>query len=136
MKKKEHLTQDGLNKIVAIKSSLNNGLSESLNTAFPDIVPVNRPVVLNQEIRDLNWIAGFTSGDGCFWIGISKKSSLKVGESVQLGFKLTQHIRDEALLRCLIDVFGCGYITKRQSRPNLCEFTIQNNSALIEKVLL
>lgn len=135
MKKKEHLTQDGLNKIVAIKSSLNNGLTESLNTAFPNIVPANRPVVLNQEIRDPNWVAGFTSGDGCFWIGISKKSTPKPREYVQLGFNITQHARDEVLLRSLIDFFGCGSIMNRPSRPDFRDFSVQNNSAILETII-
>jgi hypothetical protein len=45
MNRKEHLTMEGLRKIVAIKASLNLGLSESLNKAFPNITPVPRPVV-------------------------------------------------------------------------------------------
>lgn len=40
---KEHLTQEGLRKILAIKASINLGLSESLKAAFPDIKPVSRP---------------------------------------------------------------------------------------------
>jgi hypothetical protein len=135
MKEKEHLTQDGLNKIVAIKSSMNKELSESLKTAFLDIVPVLRPLVENETIPHPNWIAGFTSGDGSFWVGISKKSTPKPGEYAQLGFKLTQHIRDEALLRSLIDVFGCGFIINRPSRPNIREFVVQSNSAIQEIII-
>lgn len=57
--RKEHLTSEGVNKIVAIKSSLGNGLSEGLKAAFPDIVPVSRVKVENQEIQDSNWLFGF-----------------------------------------------------------------------------
>jgi hypothetical protein len=32
----------GLRKILAIKASINNGLSDVLKVAFPGIVPVNR----------------------------------------------------------------------------------------------
>ena len=35
---KEHLTYDGLRKIVAIKASMNLGLSEKLKEEFPDVV--------------------------------------------------------------------------------------------------
>ena len=38
MLKKEHLTIEGLHKIVAIKSATNLGLSEELKLAFPDVV--------------------------------------------------------------------------------------------------
>ena len=40
---KEHLTEEGLRKIVAIKASMNMGLSEELKTAFPNITPQDIP---------------------------------------------------------------------------------------------
>jgi hypothetical protein len=36
VKRKEHLTPEGLHKIVAIKASINNGLTETLKSAFPN----------------------------------------------------------------------------------------------------
>lgn len=39
---KEHLTEQGLRRIVAIKAAMNLGLSDKLKEAFLDIVPVNR----------------------------------------------------------------------------------------------
>jgi len=50
--RKEHLTEEGLAKIVSIKASMNRGLSEELKVAFPNTLPVPRPVVENQEIKD------------------------------------------------------------------------------------
>ena len=41
----EHLTLEGLRKIVAIRASMNRGLSDKLKLAFPDVVPVERPIV-------------------------------------------------------------------------------------------
>lgn len=35
MNRKEHLTSEGLQKLVAIKASMNRGLSESFKAAFP-----------------------------------------------------------------------------------------------------
>ena len=52
--RKEHLTIEGLRKIVAIKASMNLGLSEELKKAFPDIVPALRPLVVDQKINDPN----------------------------------------------------------------------------------
>jgi len=49
---KEHLTDEGIKKIVAIKSSMNRGLSEDLCTAFPNLKPVPRPLVENKIIPD------------------------------------------------------------------------------------
>ena len=52
IKNKEHITNDGLRKIVAIKASMNLGLSDKLKLAFPDLVPVGRPLVENPKILD------------------------------------------------------------------------------------
>lgn len=45
LNRKEHLTIEGLKKLVAIKASMNRGLSDALKAAFPDITPVPRPKV-------------------------------------------------------------------------------------------
>jgi len=50
--RKEHLTAEGLEKIVAIKASINLGLSDVLKTAFSKIVPAKRPVIKDQKIFD------------------------------------------------------------------------------------
>ena len=39
MRRKEHLTLEGLRQIIAIKAAMNLGLSEKLQLAFPDVVP-------------------------------------------------------------------------------------------------
>jgi len=44
-KKKEHLTIEGLHKIVAIRASMNRGLSDKLKSAFPNVVTVPRSIV-------------------------------------------------------------------------------------------
>jgi hypothetical protein len=51
---KEHLTKDGLRKILAIRASINNGLAGRLKAAFSDIIPVQRPLVNLEEISDPN----------------------------------------------------------------------------------
>jgi hypothetical protein len=52
MNRKEHLTTEGIKRIVAIKSSINLGLSEELKAAFLEIVPIQRPLIQNQKIQD------------------------------------------------------------------------------------
>jgi hypothetical protein len=44
---KEHIKEEGLHKIIAIKASMNLGLSDSLKGAFPSIVPAQRLKVEN-----------------------------------------------------------------------------------------
>ena len=50
MNNKEHLTYEGLNKIVSIKASINKGISDELKVAFPQCIPVMRPIKVNPKI--------------------------------------------------------------------------------------
>lgn len=47
IKNKEHLTEEGLYQIVAIKASLKLGLSSELTSAFSNVTPMVRPLVQN-----------------------------------------------------------------------------------------
>ena len=60
VKKKEHLTLQGLRETLALKASLNLGLSDEIKAAFPDITPHGRPLERNQKIPNPNWLVGFT----------------------------------------------------------------------------
>jgi hypothetical protein len=49
---KEHLNKEGLNNIVSLKASLNNGLSNELSTYFPQVkegnkIKVDFPYIIN-----------------------------------------------------------------------------------------
>jgi hypothetical protein len=52
MEKKEHLTIEGVQKIINLKASVNKGLTDELKIAFPKTIPIQRPLVVNQIIRD------------------------------------------------------------------------------------
>jgi uncharacterized alkaline shock family protein YloU len=57
MNTKGHLTSEGLQKIVNIKASMNNGLSgmsSELKEAFPNIVNIPRPLIDSFKIQDPN----------------------------------------------------------------------------------
>jgi hypothetical protein len=57
-------------------------------------------------------LAGFTSGEDSFGINIYKTNT-KLGIAIKITFILTQHIRDEQLMRNLIEYLDCGSIYKR-----------------------
>ena len=46
---KEHLTEEGLRKIVAIKAAMNLGLPDKLKEAFPDVIPVQRSLITGSD---------------------------------------------------------------------------------------
>lgn len=48
-----HLTQEGLEKLVLIKASLNLGLSKQLEAAFPNVIPENKEFY-DHKISDPN----------------------------------------------------------------------------------
>ena len=49
MKRKGHLSYEGLRQIVAMKAAMNLGLSDKLQVAFPDVVRVEIPIVAMPE---------------------------------------------------------------------------------------
>ncbi len=65
---KVHLTEDGLQQIINIRASMNTGLSDLQKSEFSNYNLVARPIISSTEILDPNWIAGFASGEGCFFL--------------------------------------------------------------------
>jgi LAGLIDADG endonuclease len=106
MDKKDHLTMEGIKKIISIRASLNKGLSPLLINHFPKLVPCERPQVETPETFDPFWILGFVEGEGCFYVKTKKLANNKLGFT--LFFILSQHSRDRKLLISLIKYLGCG----------------------------
>ena len=106
MDKKDHLTMEGIKKIISIRASLNKGLSPVLINHFPKLVPCERPQVETPETFDPFWILGFVEGEGCFYVKTKKLANNKLGFT--LIFILSQHSRDRKLLISLIKYLGCG----------------------------
>lgn len=76
---KEHLTKEGILKIVSLKASLNRGLSEQLKAAFPDNNPAIRLTDFSINIPDCLWLSGFASGEACFLVGTAKCKGYTTG---------------------------------------------------------
>lgn len=131
IKHKKHLTPEGLQELVNIKASMNEGLSDELKTSFPDTIPVPRPLIRNQEIQDPNWLAGFTSAEGSFMIKTRKSSAYK-GYSVILVFKLAQHRRDLELMTKLADYLDCGHYYPYLEAG---DFTVTRISDITDKII-
>lgn len=131
---KEHLTQDGLQKIVAIRASMNKGLTEELKLAFPNTEPKPRPVLIYQQVKDPWWLSGFTEGEGCFMAPISKSSSHLSGLQIQLKFHLTQNLRDIKLLEGFVDYLGCGKYVSYQGQ-NWGNYLVAKFPDIYEKII-
>ena len=119
---KEHLTEDGLQKIIAIKASMNWGLSEELKKAFPNVVPVVRPLIKNHPRSsgpDPYWLSGFTSAEGSFMIAIKKSPTHSLGYLVHLELVITQHQRDGLLIKSFPYYFQCGRVENLKNKATV-----------------
>lgn len=129
MNNKEHLTMEGLNKIVSIRASLNKGLSPLLSKHFLDVVPHERPKVEILKTFDPFWFLGFVEGEGCFYVKIANIATDKY--IISLKFILSQHSRDRLLLNSLIQYLGYG---KLEETPIIARLVITKIED-IQKVL-
>ena len=134
MNQKEHLTIEGIQKIVAIKASMNLGLSDELLVAFPDVKPVSRPWINENKIKDPNWLAGFISGEGSFFFEIYE-SKTRIGSAVRLKFLISQHKRDINIMKSLPDYLGCGQYVLAPSGYNHGEYIVSKLSDINEKII-
>jgi len=116
---KEHLTIEGIEKLVSKKASMNLGLSDELKKSFPNVINVNRPLVVDQIVKDPNWISGFVDADGCFFIQVQKVNNTKV----TLKFLVSQHSRDKALLENIKNYLGVGRI-ETNVEASVCHYVV------------
>ena len=98
---------------------MNLGLTDALKVDFPKTVPVIRPLVKITEEIHPQWLSGFTTGEGCFFINIDKSSSNIIGYQVFLLYALTQHSRDRKLWEIIKEYFGCGKVKESSTRINI-----------------
>jgi hypothetical protein len=77
-------------------------------------------------------MAGFTSGEGCFYIKLEKIGSTNSKTYFKANFSLGQHAREEQLLSRSIDLFQASNVSKH---GNYYEFIITKVGDLFTKVL-
>jgi hypothetical protein len=140
IKQKQHLTPEGFERILALKYNLNKGLPEELKQAFPNVVPVPRPVFEFNGIPDPFWVAGFVSGDSSFFVSM-EKSTNNLGKRVRLVFGTGLHIRDKELLVGMAKFFSNLEPISKESRVHSSELNsvallqIKNNFDIENKVI-
>ena len=81
-------------------------------------------------------MAGFVTGEGCFLVQMSKYGKGKL-DGVSLSFKVSQHLRDELLLRSFISFFGCGLFNyhNKNSKSESGVFIVRKFSDIYDKIL-
>lgn len=59
---------------------------------------MEKPILNTIWNINYNWVAGFFSGDGCFFIDIFKSKTSKLNYAIKLRAIIGQHYRDESSL--------------------------------------
>ncbi len=134
MSSKEHLTNEGLIKILSLKASLNLGLKGWVADLMEDIEAAPRPKVPALDVLHPGWISGFISAEGCFSVVLSKNDKMRTGYRTGIRFILTQHSRDESLINQIRDLFGSGRVI-RSNRSNSVELWIIDFETIKLKII-
>jgi len=129
---REYLTPEGLRKIISIKASINNGLSEPLKEAFPDVTFAIRPTKENISICNPQWLAGFASGEG--WLGVKVRNPDGNSKAfIELIFQINQHVRDKQLIAYIAEYLECGKVYKHSE--NAVVYRVSKRSDLTEIII-
>lgn len=131
IKAKEHLTMEGLNKIVGVKRCSNTAIYDKKE--FPNAKAVARPIVVDKTVSNPFWFAGFSSAEACFFVTIRPTSHQRTGYQVSLTFTLTQHNRDERLMKSFVTYLGCGSIEK--TSRGMVNFHVRRLSDNLTKII-
>ena len=71
-----------------------------------------------QERLEINWIVGFTDGEGCFSISIFKNTTSTLGWQVFPEFSITQGAKSLKTLEKIQQFFNCGKIFVNHRHDN------------------
>ena len=82
---------------------------------------------------DPHWVAGFTDGEGTFYVGINPHPEMKTGFQVLPEFRIVQHKRDLKLLYALKAFFKNGVV--RKNHDDRYEIRIRSLKALSEVIV-
>jgi len=131
---KDHLTREGFIKILSYYASINRGVSKKVMVYYPNIVPLNKPVVILPDNLNPQWVSGFVGGDGGFSIYVRPALDYVLLEKVYCRFHIAQHIKDIELLKLFIKYFGCGVVAVRSNLTG-CDFIVQNTTYILNNIL-
>jgi hypothetical protein len=77
-----------------------------------------------------DWVVGFVDGEGCFFVGIQRNPTVKIGFQVIPEFRVVQHKRDLDVLHGLKTFFGFGRVC--QNHDDRWEYRVRRLEQLRE----
>lgn len=138
MVNQEHLTTEGLAKIVNIKAAMNFGIiSEAVRNLgqWSNVQPVKRPIRTNCSIYHPYWVVGYVEGEGMFFVNIYKRTDTVLGEGIKLVFKITQDRKNIALLESFTNIFTVGKVYKQSPTVKVVDFMITGLADITKYVI-
>lgn len=111
---KEHLSEQGLLKIMSIKAIMNKRNTKIFKDV--ELLPIEMPVLASAKVSDITpeWITGFTDAEGCFLLHVRFIPSRNRWQA-SARFSLVQHSRDVELFKTIIAYLDCGVFFQSQS---------------------
>nr|QCW06966.1 hypothetical protein [Drechslerella brochopaga] len=131
IKNGEHLTEEGLLKLIALKSSLNRGLPDNLKQKFSNVISVERPEYKFKNIVDPNWVAGFVSRDGSFNI---KTTESRAGK-VQLRFSINLQQQEKEVIIGLAKFFNLNVSDNKNLEENKQKYIYYTKNAVALQII-
>ena len=80
-----------------------------------------------------DWVVGFVDGEGCFFVGIQRNPTVKIGFQVIPEFRVVQDKRDIDVLHGLKTFFGFGRVCR--NHDDRWEFRVRRLEQLREVVV-
>ena len=133
IKQKEHLIPEGLRKVIALKASINLGLSDVLKS-------ISRSNTRNKtggswkKISSPSWLAGFIEAEGCFHVAWVVSKEARLGVQIRLEFSITQNIRDSQLMESFKEYLDWG-TTRTNRRDSTILFSVSRLADVVDKVI-
>lgn len=131
MADKKHNTEEGFLKILGLRYYLNLGISEELKLLYPNIIPVDRPIVPEININN-DWLVGFIDGEGCFYINVIKSNT---NYKVWLLFQISQHNRDTNLMEKIALYLNCGSVKQRGKGLEAVDFEVTKFELIYDQII-
>jgi hypothetical protein len=85
-----------------------------------------------------NYLAGFTDGERCFYVGVHPTSNVLLGLQVIPEFHVSQNGERISVLQLFVETLGCGTIKKNASvgsRDKTYVYVVKRHNDLYERVL-
>jgi hypothetical protein len=127
---KEHLKYEGFLKLLSFKAGLNKGI---LDAELPHVEVAEFADLPEKFQLNPQWLAGFISAEGCFFISLTKSSSA-FGHKISLKLIVNLLDRDTVLLKNIMGYLGCGNLHQSKTR-DVASLTIGRLSDILEKVI-